>query len=49
MLSKEKFRVGHILNTKIPVGDDQCRFDFNKFEIKVKELIEQRLGDNVIS
>ncbi len=29
----------------IPVDDDRCRFDFNTLEAKVKELIEQRLGD----
>jgi predicted acylesterase/phospholipase RssA len=44
-LSKEIFRVDNVLAGKVPVGDDQCRFDFNIFETKVKELIEQRLGD----
>jgi len=44
-LSKEIFRVDHVLAGKIPIGDDQCRFDFNTFEVKVEELIEQRLGD----
>ena len=44
-LSKEIFRVDHVLAGKVPVGDDQCRFDFNIFERKVKELIEERLGD----
>src|SRR5271169_5704419 len=44
-LSKEIFRVDHVLAGKIPIGDDQCRFDFNILELKVKELIKQRLGD----
>jgi predicted acylesterase/phospholipase RssA len=45
-LSKEIFRVDHVLAGRIPVGDDRCRFDFNILESKLKELIEQRLGDS---
>jgi predicted acylesterase/phospholipase RssA len=30
---------------KIPTGDDECRFDFNTLETKIKELISQRLED----
>jgi predicted acylesterase/phospholipase RssA len=44
-LSKEIFRVDHVLAERIPVGDDRCRFDYNTLEAKLKELIEQRLGD----
>ena len=44
-MSKEIFRVDHVLAGKIPLQDDQCRFDFNIFEAKVKELVRERLGD----
>jgi predicted acylesterase/phospholipase RssA len=37
--------VDNVLAGKVPVGDDRCRFDFNIFEAKVKELIQRRLGD----
>jgi hypothetical protein len=44
-LLKEIFRVDNVLAGTVPVGDDQCRFDFNIFETVVKELMEERLGD----
>jgi len=44
-LSKQTFDVGHLLAGKIPTGDDQCRFDFNVLEQKLKGLIAHRLGD----
>ena len=44
-MSQEIFRVDHVLAGKIPVGDDKCRFDFNTLESKIKELIQERLGD----
>ena len=44
-LSKQIFNVDRLLAGKIPTGDDQCRFDFNILEKKIKELIAHRLGD----
>jgi len=44
-MSQEIFEVDNVLARRIPVGDDRCRFDFNTLEAKLKELIEQRLGN----
>ena len=45
IMSKEIFAVDHVLAGKVPVGDDQCRFDFSTLEEKVQQLVELRLGD----
>ena len=44
-LSKEIFRVDHVLAGIIPVDDDRCRFDYNLLEAETKEMVEERLGD----
>src|SRR5579864_2407633 len=44
-LSKEIFRVDHVFAGRVPIGDDRCRFDYNLLETKIKEMVEQRLGD----
>jgi Patatin-like phospholipase len=44
-LSEAVFDTDQLLAGEIPVGDDQCRFDFNVLENKLKELIMDRLGD----
>ena len=43
-LSKAVFDTDRVLAGEIPVGDDQCRFDFKVLEEKLKELIMDRLG-----
>jgi patatin-like phospholipase/acyl hydrolase len=43
-LSRQIFDINRLVAGKIPVGDKQCRFDFNVLEKKVKELIAHRLG-----
>lgn len=35
----------HLFGKKIPVGENQCRFDFSVLERKMKGLIADRLGD----
>lgn len=44
-LSKEIFRIDHVLAGIIPVDDDRCRFDYNLLEAKTKEMVEERLDD----
>lgn len=44
-MSREIFDVDNLLLGKIPTGDNQCRFDSNVLETKIKELVSQRLGD----
>jgi len=41
-LSKEVFRVDQVLLGKIPVGDNQCRFDHNVLEAVIKTFIKDR-------
>jgi len=50
-LSKELFITDRVFVGKIPIGDNQCRFDFNTLEMKVKDLVEQKLGnkDHIMS
>jgi hypothetical protein len=43
-LSKEIFNVDQVLNETIPVGDDQCRFDYKVLEKSIKDIIKSRLG-----
>ena len=45
-LSKEVFDIDRVFAGEIPLGDEECRFDFNIMEKKVKELIAKRLGDD---
>ena len=44
-LSKEVFNVDKVLAGHIPVGDDRCRFDYNILERVIKQIIQQKLGD----
>lgn len=44
-LSKDVFRVDHVLAGKIPAGDDRCRFDYRELEKAIKNMIKARLGD----
>lgn len=39
------FEVDQVLNGVIPLGDDQCRFDYQKLETAMKALIERKLHD----
>ena len=43
-LSKEVFKVDQVLLQKIPVGDDQCRFDYKVLEEVMQIMIEDRLN-----
>jgi predicted acylesterase/phospholipase RssA len=43
-LSKEVFKVDQVLAGHIPVGDDQCRFDYNILETTIKKFIREKLG-----
>jgi predicted acylesterase/phospholipase RssA len=44
-LSKDVFNVDQVLAGKIPVDDDQCRFDHNVLEGAIKSIIKERLND----
>lgn len=44
-LSKKVFEVDQVLNGEIPFGDEQCRFDYQKLESAVQNLVERRLRD----
>ena len=44
-LSKEVFNVDKVLAGHIPLGDDQCRFDYNILERIIKKIIQEKLGD----
>jgi patatin-like phospholipase/acyl hydrolase len=44
-LSKDVFKVDQVLAGKIPVGDDQCRFDHNILEHTIKAIIKDRSTD----
>ena len=43
--AKLVFDTDKVLLGKIPVGDDQCRFDFNLLETSVKGIVAQKLQD----
>ena len=42
-LSRKVFKIDQVLLGKIPVGDNQCRFDYNILEITIKAIINDRL------
>lgn len=42
-LSKEIFKTDQVLNGVIPVGDDQCRFDYTILERAVKRIVNIQL------
>jgi len=43
-LSKEIFDVDKVIAGAIPVGDNECRFDFNTLETSIKDIIKKKLG-----
>lgn len=43
-LLRDVFNVDNVLLGKIPVGDDQCRFDHKVLENSIKGIIKDRLG-----
>jgi predicted acylesterase/phospholipase RssA len=44
-LSKSVFEVDKVLKGIIPVGDNQCRFDFQKLEDAIKDVVQKKSGD----
>jgi patatin-like phospholipase/acyl hydrolase len=42
-LSNKVFAVDQVLKGVIPVGDDQCRFDYKQLENAIKEVIKKKL------
>jgi Patatin-like phospholipase len=45
-LTKTVFDVDHVLNGVIPIGDDQCRFDYQKLEHAIKAIVKKKLDDD---
>lgn len=45
-LSEHVFSVDKVLSGVIPVGDDQCRFDYNQLESALKAIVRRKLGDD---
>jgi len=43
-LAKEVFDVDQVLQGVIPVGDDQCRFDYAKLENALKDIVTKKLN-----
>ena len=39
------FEVDQVLNGVIPLGDDQCRFDYQKLETAMKDIVQRKLQD----
>jgi hypothetical protein len=44
-LSKTVFEVDQVQNGVIPIGDNECRFDYQKLEIAIRTLVEKKLQD----
>ena len=44
-LSEQVFDVDQVLKGVIPVGDDQCRFNYKKLEIAIQDIVKKKLGD----
>jgi hypothetical protein len=44
-ISKQVFAVDQVLSGVIPVGDDQCRFDYNELEKAIKNIVKEKLHD----
>jgi len=44
-LSESVFEVDKVLKGIIPMGDDQCRFDFRKLENAIKNVVQTKLDD----
>ena len=44
-LSKSVFEVDQVFKGIVPVGDDQCRFDYRKLETAIKNVVKKKLGD----
>lgn len=39
------FNIDHVLAGRIPIGDNECRFDYNVFEETIKKIIRERADD----
>jgi hypothetical protein len=44
-LCKTVFEVDQVFQGIIPVGDDQCRFDYRKLEKAIKNIVNKKLED----
>src|SRR5271154_5141880 len=44
-LAKKVFEVDRVLNGVIPIGDDQCRFDYEQLEQAIKDVVKEKLHD----
>src|SRR5579859_5702945 len=44
-LSKKVFDVDQVLKGVIPIGDDQCRFDYKQLEHAIKDVVRKKLHD----
>ena len=44
-LAKDVFKIDQVLGGRIPIGDDQSRFDYNVLETAIKGVVASRLGD----
>jgi hypothetical protein len=44
-LSKKVFEVDQVLKGVIPIGDDQCRFDYKQLEHAIKDVVRKKLDD----
>lgn len=42
-LSQDVFKLDNVLLGVVPVGDNQCRFDYKNLEIAIKKIIAKRL------
>jgi patatin-like phospholipase/acyl hydrolase len=44
-LSKQVFDVDQVFKGVIPVGDNQCRFNYKQLETAIQSIVKKRLGD----
>jgi patatin-like phospholipase/acyl hydrolase len=42
-LSKDVFEIDKVLKGIVPVGDNQCRFDYNKLESAIQAVVKKKL------
>lgn len=45
-LSKDVFEIDKVLKGIVPVGDNQCRFDYNKLECAIQAVVKKTLKTN---
>jgi predicted acylesterase/phospholipase RssA len=45
LLTEQIFQTDQVVGGVIPVGDDECRFDFDVLETVLKDIVKEKLGD----